>query len=59
MQYIRQLLVRFFCDIRNNQGRGTETLIIWDITKTESDNYPITRCFEENNDKHTVATNLN
>ena len=34
----------------------TETLIIRpDITKTESNNYFIIQCFEENNDKHTIA----
>ena len=33
----------------------TETLIIPDITKTESNNYFIIQCFEENNDKHTIA----
>ena len=57
-----------FCDIRNNQRRGncyqpsrrprlitlTDTLIIQDITKTESNNCFITHCFEENNDKNTV-----
>ena len=62
-----------FCDIRNNQGRGecyqpsrkpklitlTEALIIQDITKTESNNCFIIHCFEENNDKRTVARNLN
>ena len=32
----------------------TETLIIQDITKTESINCFIVHCFEENNDKHTV-----
>ena len=56
-----------FCDIWNNQGRGrrprmmilTKTLIIQDITKTKSNNCFITHCFEENNDKHTVARNLN
>ena len=37
----------------------TETLIIPDITKTESNNCFIIHCFEENNDKHTVARNLN
>ena len=30
----------------------TETLIIPDITKTESNNCFIIHCFEENNDKH-------
>ena len=34
----------------------TETLIIQDVTKTESNNRFIIHCFEENNDdKHTVA----
>ena len=37
----------------------TETLIIPDITKTESNNCFIIHCFEENNDKHTFARNLN
>ena len=37
----------------------TETLIIQDITKTESNNCFIVHCFEENNDKHTVERNLN
>ena len=61
-----------FCDIRNNQDRGkyyqpsrrprlitlTETLIIPDITKTESNNCFIIRCFEINNDKYTDLTLL-
>ena len=33
----------------------TETLIILDITKTESNNCFITHCFEENNDKRIIA----
>ena len=33
----------------------TETLIILDITKTESNNCFITQCFEENNDKRVIA----
>ena len=33
----------------------TETLIIPDITKTESDNCFIIHCFEENNDKRIIA----
>ena len=33
----------------------TETLIIPDITKTESNNCFIIHCFEENNDKHIIA----
>ena len=33
----------------------TETLIIPDITKTESNNCFIIRCFEENNDKRIIA----
>ena len=33
----------------------TETLIIPDITKTESNNCLIIHCFEENNDKHIIA----
>ena len=64
------IIIRWgFCDIRNNQGRGwrprmmilTETSIIQDITKTKSNNCFIINnyCFEENNDKHTVARNLN
>ena len=62
-----------FCDNQNNQGQGkcyqpswrprlitlTETLIIWDITKTESSNCFIIHRVEENNDRHTVAMNLN
>ena len=32
-----------------------ETLIIPDITKTESNNCFIIHCFEENNDKHIIA----
>ena len=54
-----------FCDVRNDQGRGkcyqqsrrprlitlTETLIIQDITKTESNNCFIIHCFEIDNDK--------
>ena len=57
----KQLFGRGLCDIRNNQGRGkcyqpsrrprlitlTETLIIPDITKTESNNCFIIHCFEE------------
>ena len=35
------------------------TLIIQDITKNESNNSFIIDRFEENNDKHTVAENLN
>ena len=34
----------------------TETLIILDITKTESNNCFIIHGFEENNDKHIIAT---
>ena len=34
----------------------TETLIIPDITKTESNNCFIIHCFEENNDKRIIAT---
>ena len=39
----------------------TKTLIIHDITKSESNNCLIIYCFEENNDKHTVlqGTKLN
>ena len=37
----------------------TETLIILNITKTESNNCFIINCFEESNDKHTVARNVN
>ena len=33
----------------------TETLIIPDITKTESNNCFIINCFEENNDKRIIA----
>ena len=33
----------------------TETLIIPDITKTESNNCFIIHCFEENNDKRVIA----
>ena len=33
----------------------TETLIIRDITKTESNNCFIIHCFEENNDKRIIA----
>ena len=33
----------------------TETLIIPDITKTESNNCFIMHCFEENNDKRIIA----
>ena len=33
----------------------TSTLIIPDITKTESDNCFIIHCFEENNDKRIIA----
>ena len=33
----------------------TETLIIPDITKTESNNYFIIPCFKENNDKRIIA----
>ena len=36
----------------------TETLIIPDITKTEPNNCFIIHCFEETNDKHTVARNM-
>ena len=34
---------------------NTETLIIPDITKTESNNCFIIDCFEENNDKRIIA----
>ena len=33
----------------------TETLVIPDITKTESNNCFIIHCFEENNDKRIIA----
>ena len=37
----------------------TKTLIIYDITKSESNkNCLIIHCFDENNDKHTIARNL-
>ena len=36
----------------------TETLIIPDITRAESKNCFIIHCFEETNDKHTVARNM-
>ena len=35
----------------------TETLIISDITKTESNNCFIIYCFKANNDKHVIAPN--
>ena len=35
----------------------TETLIISDITKTESNNCFITHCFKANNDKRIIAPN--
>jgi len=35
----------------------TETLIISDITKTESHNCFIIHCFKENNDKRIIARN--
>ena len=35
----------------------TETLIIPDITKTESNNCFIIQCFKANNDKRTIAPN--
>ena len=35
----------------------TETLIILDITKTESQKCFIGHCFKENNDKHIIAPN--
>ena len=56
---------RDFCDTRNNQGRGkcyqprpvtlAESSIISNITKISSKNCFIIHCFEENNDKCTVA----
>ena len=56
-----------FCDIRNNQGRRkcywlrlitlSETLIIPDIAKTESNDCFIIHCFKENNDKRIIAAN--
>jgi len=69
----KQSLDEVFCDIQKNEDRGkcyqlrrrlklitlTVTLKIWDITKTESSNWLIIHCFEENNDKHTFARNLN
>ena len=37
----------------------TKTLIIYNITKSESNkNCLIIHCFDENNDKHTIARNL-
>ena len=33
------------------------TLIIFDITKTESHNCFIIHCFKENNDKHIITPN--
>ena len=62
-----------FCDVQNYQGQGkcyqpnrrprlitlTETLIILGCHKTESNNCFTKDCFEENNDKHTIARNLN
>ena len=63
--------MRFFCEIRNNQGRGKcytpkprveadtalpESLIISDITKTDSNNcIIIIHCFKENNDKRIIV----
>ena len=35
----------------------TKTLIILDITKTESNNCFIIHCFEENKDKHSITWN--
>ena len=35
----------------------TETLIISDITKTESNNFFIIHCFEANNDKRIITPN--
>ena len=35
----------------------TETLIILDITKTESHKCFIGHCFKENNDEHIIASN--
>ena len=35
----------------------TETLIILDITKIESNNCFIIHCFEENNDKRIITAN--
>ena len=48
-----------FCDIQNNKVKVTlsATLIIRDITETESNNYFTVHSFEENNDKHTIARN--
>ena len=37
----------------------TETSIIEEITKTGSNDCFIIYCFKENNDKHTIARNLN
>ena len=34
----------------------TETLIVSDVTKTESNNCFIKHCFKENNDKHIYRT---
>ena len=41
------------------EADNTETLIIQNITKTESNNCFIVHCFEENNDRHTVKRNRN
>ena len=45
-----------FCDIQNNKVKETlsATLIIRDITETESNNYFTVHSFEENNDQHTI-----
>jgi len=49
MQVYKQLLDEVFVITL------TETLIIPDITKTESNNCFIIHCFEENNDKRIIA----
>ena len=46
--------VKTFLNFFNKQLLG-ETLIIPDITKTESNNCFIIHCFEENNDKRIIA----
>ena len=67
------VVINNYCDIRSNQVKVevsvisrsrrlrliilTETLIISDITKTESNNCFIIHCFKANNDKRIITPN--
>ena len=48
-------IIKVEVGVISRSRRLTETLIIPDITKTESNNCFIIHCFEENNDKRIIA----